>query len=1452
MKKQVLSLALSATMLASMLPKPAFAADNTTFPDMPNDWSTQALQNAISNGLLNGIDGKIAAGENLTRAQMAAIVTRAFGTNGKADISSFGDVNTGDWFYDAMASSVLMGAFQGDGVNLNPNANITRQEAFTVLARLFTLSGGDQSVLNSYTDGAQVADWAKDSMASMVAAGYVKGSDNKLNPTSSITRAEFAQVMDNLVKTYFADSQLNVNANGNAVLNKAGTLEGATISGDLIIGDGAAEGDVVLKDVTVSGRLLVRGGGTSTVTLEGNTTVGSVVVNKPTGAVRVENNTEKTVNVNAVSDNVVLTGDFNEVNANAAQGTVTLTGATVATMNVAGTSAKVVVSEKSTVETMNVAQSASGTAVSVQSGTTVKTMNTAASKAVVTVNGTVGTMSVTGSDTTVKAEEGAKIEKITTSAANTTVSGKGSVTNFEAAQGASGADITTSGTKVVNNGTGDVTTGNDKVIASGSTGTSQSDSTTPGGGTSTGDGDEGYVDTVAPTVQSMAIDGVEVADKSTYYFGGEKTAFESLTATMSENVSLVKDAKAEVKVYFWTGDAWQDQGKYAEFDVSGNKLTLKNIGVSGNGQNFVAGQFKFEVAAGTLQDAAGNKNEALTWEITFEKDQTAPTATNLVINGQDVANGGTYYFKEGAVVETLTATMSETVKLTNGDSGVVKVNDDTMGGTWADYATFTVAEDGKTLNLTIKDDVLNGNSIVAGTFRFKIEADALQDVFGNKNTDITWEVTFEKLNESGAVTVTDLAGLKSALSFADVKTVTVNGDIQMTEDLTINEGVAVTVNSGKTLTVNAGKTLTVNGTIGGEGTVKGTAPSNIGAEDDAILAALSTLKVEGNGSVAGKATGIYKWIEETGSEQVGAPGLKNNADWFVCNQQSVTIRPEGPGKDDTVGNPFDYAAAYTAAGVDHSKLSSNYSLTVDLDKLYAMEYDTEKKNQLDQLVQQAGEEETDKAFFVGLQMKAPADADAVSVYQVSGGSLSRKFDHQLNSDYAPGNYNIYKGSYIYYMGAAYLESAVDAGNAQLAGNRVRQLVLWKDESGNIVDVNYITVNSTNTPAKTAWVSDADQLTAAISDSNITGIQVVENIGSVATAEITKPVTIAESKKMTVNDDATLTLNAAVTGTIEGTSHTSKLVIGEGGSYGELSAGEYVWDVDTPAWVKAPATEGSTLPTADDWKFISSFTLTADCTLKTVYDVPENKTLVIAEDGFLDAYDAGLSGDGSVVVKGGTLKINANYNNGGDNKVPTVATIQVNHGGTLASMTTNEKEEQSNTPTNFVGPDETARIQTTEGASVTFELGEFGEENKPKMIISGNVTIPEKQTWYSMFDTGVDPNGPTEDAGDAIGIDMTLEKGKMTVNGNLVLSSASRTGSSLTVGSNASVEVNGTVKVNAYASVTANGRITGGGSAKLIVSKAAGTAKITGTGISGVTDHSEGTYTWSGDAWTTGK
>ena len=977
MKKQMLSLVVSAAMTASMMPKPALAADNTTFPDMPNDWSTQALQNAISNGLLNGIDGKIAAGENLTRAQMAAIVTRAFGTNGKADISSFGDVNTGDWFYDAMASSVLMGAIQGDGVNLNPNADITRQEAFTVLARLFTLSGGDQSVLNSYTDGDQVADWAKNSMASMVAAGYVKGSDNKLNPLSSITRAEFAQVMDNLVKTYFADSQLNVNANGNAVLNKAGTLEGATISGDLIIGDGAAEGDVVLKDVTVSGRLLVRGGGTSTVTLEGNTTVGSVVVNKPTGAVRVENNTEKTVNVNAVSDNVVLTGDFNEVNANAAQGTVTLTGATVATMNVAGASAKVVVAEKSTVETMNVQGSASGAAVSVQSGTTVKTMNTAASKAVVTVNGTVSTMSVSGSDTTVKAEEGAKIEKITTSAANTTVSGQGSVTNFEAAQGSSGASITTDGTNVTNNGTGDVTTGNDKVISSGSTGTSQSDNTgttTPGGGGSIGGEDEG-----TPILPVGGIVGVKPVDQSGSVAEEEMpNVTASATQDIASKVVTIKLSTGDKEVPlhqneegangYWVGVAIKAPAGHEEdttadcyFGTTPSEGATTPDTLKKNDPNIADGTGTYFVAWVNAGAATPKTYLNIKWNGTNEVVKCVIDLSGVKVDMEKATASAVSAYDEAYVPTGITRDEDNELDLTksktmtqlevekfdnagdaNRDTRRAMVNYIKVTGVASpdniEKVAYSVNRDGKVASAeeTVENLKRDGRFVKGedGSIYLKLGitfAEKKDSTWTKLGTD-KYVVTLDFKTSEGATTrasytldisklnitapVTEGAELPTADDWKFISSYTLNKSDNITEGTyEVPTGKTLVIAEGVTLTVDEGATFTQNGTVKGADVVlnEATVPN-------------------------------FSKLVENGETKVWT-----NKDWVKVTEQTADTRVDGPAKDGTPS--FEYGNTYTSAGVTFA--DNAIKVTVETTKTFLGSEDN--KTAIENLTQPSGE-----------------------------------------------------------------------------------------------------------------------------------------------------------------------------------------------------------------------------------------------------------------------------------------------------------------------------------------------------------------------------------------------------------------------------------------------------------------------------------------------------------------
>lgn len=1041
MKKQVLSLALSATMLASMLPKPAFAADNTTtFPDMPNDWSTQALQNAVNNGLLNGIDGKIAAGENLTRAQMAAIVTRAFGTNGKANISSFGDVNAGDWFYDAMASSVLMGAFQGDGVNLNPNANITRQEAFTVLARLFTLSGGDQSVLSSYTDGAQVADWAKDSMASMVAAGYVKGSDNMLNPLSSITRAEFAQVMDNLVKTYFADSRLNVNANGNAVLNKAGTLEGATISGDLIIGDGAAEGDVVLKDVTVSGRLLVRGGGTSTVTLEGNAKVGSIAVNKPTGAVRVKNNTQKTVNVNALSDNVVLTGDFNEVNANASQGTVTLTGADVATMNVAGTSAKVVVSEKSTVETMNVQGSASGAAVSVQSGTNVKTMNTAASKAVVTVNGTVNTMSVAGSDTTVKAEEGAKVEKITTSAANTTVSGKGSVANFEAAKGSSGADITTDGTKVVNNGTGNVTTGNDKVIGSGSTGTSKSDSTgttTPGG--STGGGDEG-----TPILPVSGVGVANLVDKDGAVTNIATNYSVNATQTAGQNYVNVAITASNVKYHtnansmdgYWVGFSVVAPEGAAKFKV-GFADTQKGaedaLATDANGADLMLN------IDGTATDGGeGKKGIAVYSSATADSPKTWVKLQWVNTEGANVGDA-TLYKMDLSNVTVAPIGSFEDLKsvLTKGEKNY-NISNVTLAGGVALSEAISVLP-GKTLTVA-KGSTLTGNE----TNKLTVDPDATVVVNG------TVTGTIEGTSQTSKLVI----GEGGSYNSLRVGTYIWNGKWVNVEGLKL-ESVATDFGEGvKAQVSDDGMSVVLSGFV---------PVDKLTYSGNTFTSKKITLTVNGNKGKTAAVALTYdaktgKFSTHSGTFVVDGTTYNVSASNLSIAKTDVTpkAREDGPAEPINENN-YGYAAAYTKAGVTFSSEGTNaISYTVDaakLDKFCVSENVNDIKALTHNL---AGK----NCLFVGIQFDTPTGIEATKAMRYINGKASTEeaFDLSVDGETAykknPMEYFTF-GSYTVSEGdsTTYVPVASDA-------NTYEVVTYWMDSDGNVLAVNFSTVTRT--------------------------------------------------------------------------------------------------------------------------------------------------------------------------------------------------------------------------------------------------------------------------------------------------------------------------------------------------------------------------------------------------------
>ena len=339
-KKRTLAMLLAGAML---LPANAFAASPEDFTDFPTDWSAAGLRSAVQNGLLNGSNGQINSSGLLIRAQMAAIINRAFAARKTADLSVYSDANTSAWYYNDLELAVAMRTFQGANGKLNPEAPITREEAFVVLARAFALESGDTSVLNHYTDGASVSAWAQSSVAALIENGYVNGANGKLNPKTSITRAEFAKVISEMASTYAdADDSLSATVDGSVIVRENSvSLSGKTINGDLIIADGVSRID--LTGVTVTGRIVLRGG-ESGVTFK-DTKAGKGIIANTDIAVSgsVDNITVAqgsaitvnsgasvgSINVNAEGAKITGAGKVGTVKANANNVTVTTTGTKV-------------------------------------------------------------------------------------------------------------------------------------------------------------------------------------------------------------------------------------------------------------------------------------------------------------------------------------------------------------------------------------------------------------------------------------------------------------------------------------------------------------------------------------------------------------------------------------------------------------------------------------------------------------------------------------------------------------------------------------------------------------------------------------------------------------------------------------------------------------------------------------------------------------------------------------------------------------------------------------------------------------------------------------------------------------------------------------------------------------------------------------------------------------------
>ena len=461
--KRFISIVMTIAMILTMVPFAVFA-DETTASDLSGHWAENVITEWMDYGIINGYeDGTIRPNNKITRAEMTAMLDRVMDYQTKAD-NTFSDLGD-SWYTDVILKANAAGVISGypDGT-VKPDATITRQEAVAMFSRVLSLDTKNAPEA-TFTDNADVADWAKDAVNAMAAADYIHGSDGQFRPNDGITRAEVVTILNNIFdKLYQKAGEYTGDVDGSAVINTDQvTLKDMTISGDLIIAEGVGDGHVVLDNVTVDGKLIVRGGGENSVIIKGDSKIDNISVERIDGAVRVA--VEGNASVNAVlidngGQDVKIEGTVNTVNVAAANVNVDITGA---------------------VKDINVAEEAHDATITLTKSATVDNVSTNAENTTIIVAGTVSNIDIadTANNSVVTTQSSGTVDKVTTAAGSTTVEGSGTVTDVVVSESASDATVTTEGTKVENNSSSNVTTGDDSVIAPGTT------ETTPGGTTET-------------------------------------------------------------------------------------------------------------------------------------------------------------------------------------------------------------------------------------------------------------------------------------------------------------------------------------------------------------------------------------------------------------------------------------------------------------------------------------------------------------------------------------------------------------------------------------------------------------------------------------------------------------------------------------------------------------------------------------------------------------------------------------------------------------------------------------------------------------------------------------------------------------------------------------------------------------------------------------------------------
>lgn len=173
----------------------------TGFSDMQGHWAGAYAEYLLQKGVFSA-SAAFSPATKVSNEMAATMLSRYLGvdTSLYAGVSlPYADAGKiADWALPHVKAMYALGIMTG-GTNASgaaafqPQSNCTRAQIMTILGR--TLERGYSYSACTFADSAAIPAWAADHIDLLAALGVVTGSDDRVNPLGTITRAEFAALL---------------------------------------------------------------------------------------------------------------------------------------------------------------------------------------------------------------------------------------------------------------------------------------------------------------------------------------------------------------------------------------------------------------------------------------------------------------------------------------------------------------------------------------------------------------------------------------------------------------------------------------------------------------------------------------------------------------------------------------------------------------------------------------------------------------------------------------------------------------------------------------------------------------------------------------------------------------------------------------------------------------------------------------------------------------------------------------------------------------------------------------------------------------------------------------------------------------------------------------------------------------------------------------------------------